>query len=108
MWQEDHALAAGLVAVFPQAAVGVNVVGLGALALDAGAVHGSNAAQLVVRVTPAAQARLKAIWRTTHSTLFPMDENMEMEAHLSICKIVFFYQNMCILIFFPCFLFNLC
>lgn len=68
--RKDPALAAGLVAVFPQAAVGVRVVGLGALALDAGAVHGSDAAQLVVGVTPAAQARLKAIRRTTHSTLF--------------------------------------
>lgn len=63
---EDLALEAVLVAVFPQAAVGVHVVGLGAFALNAGAVHGSDAAQLVVRVTPAAQARLKGIKRKIH------------------------------------------
>lgn len=47
------------VAVFPDASVSVEVVGLGAFALDAGAIHGSGAAQLVVRVTPAAQTRLQ-------------------------------------------------
>lgn len=35
------------------------VVGLGAFTLNAGAVHGSDAAELVVGVTPTAQARLK-------------------------------------------------
>lgn len=50
-----------LVAVFPQAAVGVEVVGLGALALDAGSVHVSRAGDLVLRVTPAAQAGLEAV-----------------------------------------------
>lgn len=47
------------VAVFPDAAIGVEVVGLGALTLDAGAVHLPGAAQLVVRVAPAAQTRLE-------------------------------------------------
>lgn len=47
------------VAVFPDASISVEVVGLGAFALDAGAIHGSGAAQLVVRVTPAAQTRLQ-------------------------------------------------
>lgn len=51
------------VAVFPYAAVGVRVVGLRAFALNAGAVHGSDAAQLAVGVTPAAQARLNGIKR---------------------------------------------
>ena len=46
------------VAVFPDAAVSEEVVGLWAFTLDTGTIHGSNAAQLVVRVAPAAQARL--------------------------------------------------
>lgn len=50
---------ARLVTVFPNAAVSVEVVGLGAFTLNTGAIHGSNAAQLVVRVTPAAQTWLK-------------------------------------------------
>lgn len=37
----------------------MGVVGLRALTLDAGAVHGPDAAQLVVRVAPAAQTRLE-------------------------------------------------
>lgn len=37
----------------------MDVVGLGAFTLDTGAIHGSDAAQLVVRVTPAAQTRLE-------------------------------------------------
>lgn len=44
------------VAVFPEAAVRVDVVGFWAFALDAGAINGSNAALLVIRITPAAQA----------------------------------------------------
>lgn len=48
-----------LVAVLSPAAISVVVVGLGAFALDAGTVHGSDAAELVVGVTPTAQARLK-------------------------------------------------
>lgn len=44
-----------LVAVFPHAAIGVGVVGLGAFTLDTGAIHLSNATQLAARVTPAAQ-----------------------------------------------------
>lgn len=51
----------GLVAVLPEAAVGVEVVGLGALALDAGSVHVPRAGDLVLRVTPAAQAGLEAV-----------------------------------------------
>lgn len=47
------------VAVFSDAAVGVDVVGLRAFTLDTGAIHGPDAAQLVVRVTPAAQTRLE-------------------------------------------------
>lgn len=48
----------GSVTVFPEAAISVHVVGLGALALDTGAVH-PDAAQLALRVTPAAQTRLE-------------------------------------------------
>lgn len=48
-----------LVAVLSPAAISVVVVGLRAFALDAGTVHGSDAAELVVGVTPTAQARLK-------------------------------------------------
>lgn len=44
------------VAVFSDAAVNVEVVGLWALALDTGSIHGSSAVQLAVGVTPAAQA----------------------------------------------------
>lgn len=47
------------VAVFPDAAISVEVVWLGAFTLDTGTIHGSDAAQLVVRVTPATQTRLK-------------------------------------------------
>lgn len=47
------------VAVLPDAAISVDVVGLGAFTLDTGAIHGSDAAQLVVGVTPAAQTRLE-------------------------------------------------
>lgn len=43
------------VAVFPDAAICVDIVGLRAFTLDTGSVHGSNAAQLIVRVAPAAQ-----------------------------------------------------
>lgn len=46
------------VAVFPDAAVSVVVVGFGAFTLDTGTIHGSDAAQLAVRVTPAAQTGL--------------------------------------------------
>lgn len=41
----------------------MDVVGLGALTLDTGTIHGSDAAQLVVRVTPAAQTRLEAVFK---------------------------------------------
>lgn len=37
----------------------MEVVGLGAFTLDAGAIHGPDAAQLAARVTPAAQTRLQ-------------------------------------------------
>lgn len=43
------------VAALPDAAIHVAVVGLGAFTLDTGSVHGPNAAQLIVRVAPAAQ-----------------------------------------------------
>lgn len=46
----------GSVAVFSPAAISVHVVGLGAFALNAGTVHGSDAAELVVGITPTAQA----------------------------------------------------
>lgn len=41
----------------------MDVVGLGAFTLDTGTIHGSDAAQLVVRVTPAAQTRLEAVFK---------------------------------------------
>lgn len=66
-WRTGESCSGGtLIAVFPHAAVGEHVVGLRAFALNAGAVHGSDAAQLVVGVTPAAQARLKGIKRKAH------------------------------------------
>lgn len=49
----------GLVAVFPDAAVSVGVVGLGALTLDTGSIHRPGAAQLAAGVAPAAQAGLE-------------------------------------------------
>lgn len=52
----------GLVAVFPDAAVSVGVVGLGALTLDTGSIHRPRAAQLAAGVAPAAQAGLERDW----------------------------------------------
>lgn len=54
-----HSSCGRSVAVFPDASIGMEVVGLRAFALDTGTIHGSDAAQLVVRVTPAAQTRLQ-------------------------------------------------
>lgn len=47
------------VAVFPDAAISMEVVWFGAFTLDTGTIHGSDAAQLVVRETPATQTRLR-------------------------------------------------
>lgn len=63
-WESSSA--GRLVAVFSHAAVSVGVVGLGAFALNAGPVHGPDAAELVVGVTPTAQARLQGIKREIH------------------------------------------
>lgn len=48
--------AEGSIAVLSEAAVSVQVVGLWALTLDTGTIHGSDAAYLVARITPTAQA----------------------------------------------------
>lgn len=58
-----------LVAVLPDAAVAVQVVGLWAFTLDAGTVHGTDAAQLVVRVAPATQTGLEEEGRKKHKML---------------------------------------
>lgn len=50
------------VTVFSHAAVSEDVVGLRAFTLDTGTIHGSDAAQLVVRVAPTAQTRLETVF----------------------------------------------
>lgn len=56
---DKHSAGDRLVAVFPDAAVSVGVVGLGALTLNTGSIHGPGAAQLAAGVAPAAQAGLE-------------------------------------------------
>lgn len=56
---DKHLAGDRLVAVFPDAAVSVGVVGLGALTLDTGSVHRPGAAQLAAGVAPTAQAGLE-------------------------------------------------
>lgn len=56
---DKHLAGDRLVAVFPDAAVSVGVVGLRAFTLDTGSIHGPGAAQLAAGVTPTAQAGLE-------------------------------------------------
>lgn len=71
------------VAIFPDAAVGVDVVGLGALALDAGAIHLPDAAHLVVRVAPAAQARFETVFELLAHKV----EDDGVDAGVDCCKV---------------------